>query len=144
MFVIFEGLDKAGKGTLECEFLKATDFKHIVIDRGPAGYYTFDLIFDRTTMDGAVEFLKCAQVAMDTQNFMVVYCKVNSALAIKRMHEHNEECPYNYEVAQGVYDSCVKSFYDDERVVVVDTAMPIEECVRKIIEKLEVLKGEHD
>lgn len=144
MFVIFEGLDKAGKGTLEWEFLKATNFKHIVIDRGPAGYYTFDLIFDRTTIDGAVEFLKNAEVAMATNSFMVVYCRVNSALAIKRIHEHNEECPYDYNAAQGIYDACVNNFYDKERVVTVDTAMPIEECVRKIMEKLEVLKGEHN
>ena len=47
MWVIFEGLDKAGKTTLEWEFLKATNFKHVVIDRGPVGYMTFDKILGR-------------------------------------------------------------------------------------------------
>ena len=49
MFVIFEGLDKTGKTTLEWELLKATNFKHIVIDRGPVGYMTFDRLFGRST-----------------------------------------------------------------------------------------------
>ena len=47
MWVIFEGLDKAGKGTLEWGLLKATNFKHIVIDRGPVGYMVFDKLFNR-------------------------------------------------------------------------------------------------
>ena len=33
MWVIIEGLDKAGKTTQEWEFLKATKFKNDVIDR---------------------------------------------------------------------------------------------------------------
>lgn len=143
MFVIFEGLDKAGKGTLEWEFLKATNFKHIVIDRGPAGYIVFDYIFDRQTDEGDLEFIRSARVAMDTDSFMVVYCRVSSAVALKRIEEHNETCPYNYNKAQDMYDWCIGTIYDKEKVVTIDTSMPIEECVRKIIEKLEALKGEH-
>ena len=144
MFVIFEGLDKAGKGTLEWEFLKATNFKHIVIDRGPAGYIVFDNIFGRQTDEGDVEFIRSARIAMETNSFMVVYCRVNSATALARIAEHNETCPYDYNKAQDVYDWCIGTIYDKEKVVTIDTSMSIEECVNEIIKKLEVLKGEHN
>lgn len=144
MFVVFEGLDKAGKGTLELEFLKATNFKHIVIDRGPAGYLAFDSIFKRQTEEGVDEFASNAQTMMETNSFMVVYCRAPVEVAIKRIVEHNETCPYDYKVAQSVYDWCVGSLYDMDRVVVIDTTKPIEECVNEIIKKMEVLKGEHD
>ena len=42
MWIIFFFFYKVGKTTLEWEFLKATNFKHVVIDRGPVGYMTFD------------------------------------------------------------------------------------------------------
>lgn len=144
MFVIFEGLDKAGKGTLEWEFLKATNFKHIVIDRGPAGYIVFDNLFGRQTDEGDIEFIRNARIAMETNSFMVVYCRVNSALALARIAEHNETCPYDYNKAQDMYDWCVGTIYDKEKVVTIDTSMSIEECVKEIIKKLEVLKGEYD
>ena len=51
MWVIFEGLDKVGKTTLEWDLHRATNFKHVVIDRGPVGYMVFDKIFDRETED---------------------------------------------------------------------------------------------
>lgn len=144
MFVIFEGLDKAGKGTLEWEFLKATNFKHIVIDRGPAGYIVFDNLFNRQTDEGDIGFIHSARIAMDSGDFMVVYCRVNSALALARIAEHNETCPYDYNKAQNMYDWCVGTIYDKERVVTIDTSMSIEECVNEIIKKLEALKGEHN
>ena len=144
MFVIFEGLDKAGKGTLEWELLKATNFKHIVIDRGPAGYLVFDHIFGRQTDDGDNDFIMNARIAMNTNAFMVVYCRVPSDIALKRIEEHNETCPYDYVQAQVMYDLCIEAIYDKDKVVIVDTTTSIEECVNKIIKKLEVLKGEHN
>ena len=44
MFVIFEGLDKTGKTTLEWELLKATNFKHIVIDSNYLNFRKSDKI----------------------------------------------------------------------------------------------------
>lgn len=144
MFVIFEGLDKAGKGTLEWEFLKATNFKHIVIDRGPAGYIVFDSLFNRQTDEGDVEFIRNARLAMESGSFMVVYCRASSHIALKRIAEHSETCPYDYDYAHSMYDWCIGTIYDKEKVVTVDTSKPIKGCVDEIIKKLEALKGEHD
>lgn len=146
MFVIFEGLDKSGKGTLEREFLKMTNYKFVVVDRGPAGYMVFDKLFNRQTVLGDYQFIKDAELMMRSGDFMVVYCKAPIDVALKRISEHNEVCPYNYEYAQKMYDAHVEWLYDRNKVVEVDThKLPVGECVLKIKQKLqEVLKGEHD
>lgn len=144
MWVVFEGLDKAGKTTLEWEFLKATNFKHMVIDRGPMGYMTFDKLFDRETKLGNQDFIHQARKIMKSQDFMVVYCFASEEVAAKRLAEHNEECPYNYGKAQKLLRDNVRRFYKPEKTLELDTSnMTIPECVKAIIEKLEeVRKGE--
>ena len=144
MFVIFEGLDKAGKTTLEWEFLKATNFKHVVIDRGPMGYMTFDKLFDRETKLGNQEFIHQARKIMKNHDFMVVYCFASEDIAAKRLNEHNEECPYDYGKAQKLLRDNVRRFYKTEKTLELDTSNKlIPECVQMIIEKLEeVRKGE--
>lgn len=139
MWVIFEGLDKAGKTTLEWEFLKATNFKHMVIDRGPVGYMTFDKLFDRETKLGTQDFIHHARKIMKNQDFMVVYCFVSEDVAAKRLAEHNEECPYDYDKAQKLLRNNINRYYNrPEKVLELDTSnLTISECVLMIIEKLE-------
>lgn len=144
MWVIFEGLDKAGKTTLEWEFLKATNFKHMVIDRGPMGYMTFDKLFDRETKLGNQDFIHQARKIMKNQDFMVIYCFASEDVVAKRLNEHNEECPYDYGKAQKLLRDNVRRFYKPEKTLELDTSnKTISECVQMIIEKLEeVRKGE--
>lgn len=143
MWVIFEGLDKAGKGTLEWEFLKATDFKHMIIDRGPVGYMVFDELFNRETKIGRQNFIHHARKIMKSKDFMVVYCKAPFDVVQNRLLEHNEECPYDYKKAQKLYDTYVDRFYFKRYVVEIDTTKSIDECIDLIVKKLEeVRKGE--
>lgn len=144
MWVIFEGLDKAGKTTLEWEFLKATNFKHVVIDRGPIGYLTFDKLFGRETKLGNQEFIHQARKIMKSKDFMVVYCTANKDTVAARLKAHGESCPYDYEKAQKLYKNNVHRFYHDDKIIEIDTTfLSVERCVEVIIEKLkEVQKGE--
>lgn len=144
MWIIFEGLDKVGKTTLEWELLKATNFKHIVIDRGPVGYLVFDKIFERETKLGNQEFIHQARKIMKSKDFMVVYCTANKDIVDARLKEHNESCPYDYEKAQKLYKNNIYRFYRDNKVIEIDTtSLSIERCIEIIIEKLEeVQKGE--
>lgn len=144
MWVIFEGLDKAGKTTLEWEFLKATNFKHMVIDRGPVGYMIFDKLFGRETKLGKQDFIHHARKIMKNPDFMVVYCFASDEVAAKRLSEHNEICPYVYGAAQRLLRDNINRYYKSEKVLELDTGcMTISECVQMIIEKLEeVRKGE--
>lgn len=144
MWVIFEGLDKVGKTTLEWEFLKATNFKHMVIDRGPIGYKLFDKLFERDTKLGNQDFIHQARKTCKNKDFMIVYCTCDAATALGRIKAHNEECPYDYAKAQKMYKDDVRRYYRPDNLVVVDTTnASIEDCVKLIVEKLEeVQRGE--
>lgn len=135
MWVIFEGLDKSGKGTLEREFLKATNYKHIVIDRGPVGYFVFDSLFRRRTDEGDKGFGKNLFWMNLSQDFLVIYCKAPFDVVKQRLKEHNETCPYDYEVAQRCYDIAVENLYENEgiKVITVDTTKSIDECLSLIL-----------
>ena len=144
MFVVFEGLDKAGKTTLEWEFLKATNFKHMVIDRGPMGYMTFDKIFGRSTKLGDRDFIHFARKITKSDDYMIVYCVVDKNVADERLKAHNETCPYDYGKAQKLYRDNVHRYYKADKVIEIDTTyLSIEECVELIVEKLkEVQRSE--
>lgn len=144
MWVVFEGLDKSGKGTLEWELLKATNFKHMVIDRGPVGYMVFDKLFGRSTKLGDQDFIRHARKIMKSKDFVVIYCNVPEETAAVRLKEHNEDCLYNYTSAQKLYRDNVRRFYRPEKVLELDTSdKSIDECVKLILEKIEeVAKGE--
>lgn len=144
MWIIFEGLDKSGKGTLEHEFLKQTNFEHIVIDRGPVGYMVFDRLFDRCTFLRAMTFTRYATQIFESHDFMVVYCFADKNTVDKRLEEHNETCPYNYLEAQTLYRSAVEKCYNPKRTLMLDTTNnSVEDCVALIIQKLkEVQQGE--
>lgn len=142
MWVIFEGLDKAGKTTLEWEFMKATNFKHMVIDRGPVGYMVFDELFDRSTKLGNQNFIHHARKALKSGDFMVVYCKAPYDVVKERLAAHNEECPYDYKYAQKRYDTEVSHYYRPEYVLELDTTKSIDECVNQIVEKLQEVCNE--
>lgn len=139
MWVIFEGLDKSGKGTLEWEFLKATNFKHVVIDRGPVGYAVFDVLFNRGTKDGVLGFARNVELMkLFPKEFLVVYCKVPEDIAMRRIKEHNETCPYDYGYAQLLYDSGIEVYKDSGiKVLTVNTSKSIEACLNFILGGLE-------
>lgn len=146
MWIVFEGLDKSGKTTLEWEFLKATNFKHVIIDRGPVGYIVFDSIFDRTSDYGEEQFAQNINTMIRSKDFLVVYCKVQADTAMQRLKEHNEECPYDYKDAQRKYDIAINRLYKEfgVNVITIDTTfISIEKCVELIVEKLkEVQRSE--
>ena len=145
MFVIFEGLDKAGKGTLEREFLKATNFKHMVIDRGPMGYMTFDKLFGRSTKIGDYSFIHYARKITKSNDYMIVYCVADRETAEARIAAHNETCPYDYDKAQKLYRDNIRRYYRSDKVIEVDTTfLTVECCVELIVEKLrEVCRSEY-
>lgn len=137
MWVIFEGLDKTGKGTLEREFLKTVNYEHMVIDRGPVGYMVFDRVFNRCTFLRAANFMKYATQIFESKDYLVVYCFANKKIVDKRLKMHNETCPYDYDMAQEIYTSEIYKCYNPKRTLMLDTSYDsIEDCVKLIMKKL--------
>lgn len=149
MFVVFEGLDKTGKGTLEWEFLKATNFKHVVIDRGPMGYMTFDKLLGRETKLGNQEFIHQARKMTKSGDFMVVYCRAGEEAVNERLKAHNEQqldCGKSYIDMQQLYDLNVRRYYKQDVVLWLDTDKhTVGECIELICQKLkEVRRSEYN
>ena len=46
-FIILEGVDRTGKGTMQEAINKATNYKHIILDRGPIGFKAYCEIFSK-------------------------------------------------------------------------------------------------
>ena len=135
MFVIFEGLDKVGKGTLEHEFLKLTDFKHIVIDRGPVGYAVFDKLFGRLTRAGLKEYQKQVEMINESGQFYVIYLRADEAEVASRMRKWNEAFMYDYSEAQELYERLLLTWYHDEILFRLDTTtLSVSEAAKKIVE----------
>lgn len=134
MWVIFEGLDKSGKTTLEWAFLKATNYKINVVDRGPIGYMVFDEIFNRSTKLGNQEFIRQARKINKSKDCYVVYCRVDNNIANQRLKDHNEKCPYNYSNAQKIMKNKMIRYYDSEHMLILDTSLKsIDECTEDIV-----------
>lgn len=134
MWVIFEGLDKSGKTTLEWAFLKATNYKVNVVDRGPIGYMVFDEIFNRATKLGNQEFIHQARKINKSKDCYVIYCKVDNDIAEQRLKDHGEKCPYNYIKAQKLLNKQIKRYYAKEKILEVNTSKKsINECTEDIV-----------
>ena len=142
MFLIFEGLDKSGKGTLERETLKAVNYKHIIIDRGLAGYVTFDYIFNRI-LSSDFEDIEIYKRTFDSllkikDDILIIYCKAPAEISLKRIMKNGELCPYDYTYAQEIYDKYIDKIYRDHQVNVIDinTTKSIKECLNEIVKKI--------
>lgn len=137
MWIIFEGLDKAGKTTLEWELLKATNYKHIVVDRGPVGYLSFDKILNRETKESNNEFIHLARKMMKSKDYMVVYCYADTNVVEERLEQHEELLAYDYNKAQKIYRRNIERYYCKDKVIMLDTTRKsIDDCVEIIIKKL--------
>ena len=51
--VIFEGIDGSGKDTLIAAFHRATNWRHFVMNRGPASYVVYGRLYGRVLEYGA-------------------------------------------------------------------------------------------
>ena len=102
MWVIFEGLDKTGKGTLEKEFCKATNYEHVIIDRGPVGYIIYDHIFGRVESDRIINFTRQIQQINMSCNSAIIHCHADESEVNERLKKHGE---HQIDFGEGTYNN---------------------------------------
>lgn len=140
MWLVFEGLDKVGKTTLEWEVLKASNFKHVVIDRGPVGYMTFDQILGRVDRSSHDTFKEQAKEIVNLGNTLVIMCYANENVVNERLKKHNEkqiELGMPYDVATKMYTGNASYYYGKDNVLMLDTTkLTIDECVDVIMREV--------
>lgn len=135
MIIIFDGMDKVGKTTLIHALDKATDYEHIIIDRGPNSYLVYDKLYKRPYE------LDHIKTEMDLKNtsHLCVYCYASEEDIKARLAKAGEE----WAKEQGVI-SKVKAMFDTSlRISNLDTVYVntseknIDDCVAMIIKAIE-------
>lgn len=87
MIILFEGMDKVGKTTLIHALNKATNYEHIIIDRGPNSYLVYDEIYKR---GHRLDYYKTEMDIRNTSH-LCVYCYADVEDIEKRLAEAGEE-----------------------------------------------------
>lgn len=140
MIVIFDGMDKVGKTTLIHALDKATNYEHIIIDRGPTSYLVYDEIYNRPYKADHVK------TEMDLRNasHLSVYCYAKDEDIEARLAKAGE----SFEEAQGSISEVKNKFFISVDKTSLDTiyintsTMTIDEAVSKIITEVNRRKYE--
>lgn len=95
IMVIIEGVDRTGKDTLQQTLNKTTDYKNLVIIRGPIGFLAYNKIYDKGV--DPQDYLTLEQQLKNTRH-LVVYLTADTDELLTRFIETNEE-PLREEVS---------------------------------------------
>jgi len=109
MLIILEGMDKVGKTTLISHLNKATDFKHIILDRGSISSYVYDAIYKRNIRKG-YDFFTDAVKKMPHIVFLLVADKKVIANRLKQAGETLPALQQKMEI-----DDIQIMFYDEAK-----------------------------
>ena len=141
MFLVFEGLDKTGKGTLEKLVGKLTNYEHVVVDRGPLGYIAYDTIHNRLTNKRLKMFE--SEWNMIKKDAIIIYCFARNETIRTRQIKHNEEV-FTYERIKQeseTYMNIISKYTKSKRCIFVDTTYTTPEQSAEYI-KYCIEKGE--
>ena len=89
MIVIFDGMDKVGKTTLIHALDKATNYEHIIIDRGPNSYLVYDKLYNR----GKADDYHKTEMDLRNSSHLCVYCYADENDIKERLNAVGEEFP---------------------------------------------------
>ena len=89
MLIIFEGMDKTGKTTLLNKLNKATNFEHVVLDRGVISSYVYDKVYGRNFREKYDFFL---DMIKNTKH-LVILCVASEEVIRNRLKAAGEELP---------------------------------------------------
>lgn len=134
MFLVFEGLDKTGKGTLEKIVDKMTNFEHIIVDRGPIGYIVYDKIHGRETPDRLKNFEKEWDMIKDDSIIIYLYAKGEKIIERQKMHNEEVFTPDRVSREVKTYIKVLSDYTRFRRCILVDTTYrtPLE-CANSIM-----------
>ena len=139
MLIYFEGVDKTGKTTLAQTVLKATNYKHVVFDRGPISQVVYDKAFNRVPdplLPNAFKFLQLCKP-------VVFLCEAPTELIEVRLERAQESLPDELKDIDKV-----KGFFRDAlnasglHYVVLDTSRAFDDVLRSIERVVPDVKGE--
>lgn len=144
MIIIFEGMDRVGKTTLMNKITQLTDYKFPMMDRGPAGFATYDILFDRVTEDRRLSQIKDAE-SLNQMDVLYVYLYAHETEILKRLkeegkplkHDNDRELLADIRETLGMYDTMVDTVYHPGKVLRLNTtSTPVEELVMSVLNEV--------
>ena len=138
MIVLFEGMDKVGKTTLIHALDKATNYEHIIIDRGPNSYLVYDEIYNR---GHKLDYYKTEMDLANTSH-LCVFCYANEEDIKARLDAASEMFPKEQGTISEVKNKFDMSMFNSklEHIYINTSVMSIDDSVAAIIEAIEKLK----
>lgn len=145
MIIIFEGMDRVGKTTLMNKTTQLTDYKFPMMDRGPAGFATYDVLLDRKTEERMAMYAKDAE-ALNQMDVLYVYLYAHNKEILRRLKEEGKPLKYNTDLdmlknireTEGMYDTLVSTMYNPGKVLRLNTtSRPVEELVMAVLNEVE-------
>jgi len=106
-FIILEGVDRSGKGSMQNAIDKATKYKHFVMDRGPIGFMTYCVLFNKPK-DLYTEYQHMENVFSQIPNILMIYLTASTEELIDRCIRTNHEI-LDFDLHKKVYESYVKA-----------------------------------
>ena len=88
VMVIIEGVDRTGKDTLQQSLNKATDYKNMVMIRGPIGFLAYNKLYNKAVDSN--EYLTMER-QLKQVNHLVVYLTADTDELLQRFIDTNEE-----------------------------------------------------
>lgn len=145
MIIIFEGMDRVGKTTLMNKITQLTDYKFPMMDRGPAGFATYDVLLDRKTEERMAMYAKDAE-ALNQMDVLYVYLYAHNKEILRRLKEEGKPLKYNTDLdmlkhiteTEGMYNTLVSTMYNPGKVLRLNTtSRPVEELVMAVLNEVE-------
>ena len=130
--IILEGVDGSGKSTLKVALDKATNFKHVFIDRLVGSTLVYDITTGRRSrVKELLEYEKHL-----TDSFLLVYCYCDEDDNISRLIKKGEEMATKMlRTHRQLFDEYLEM--TTLRHIVINTSKPIKDCVKKVLEFVE-------
>lgn len=105
--IIIEGTDRVGKSTLIEELHKATNYKHIINDRGVLSNIVYSQVYGRMTPELSKQYKELEKQIAKT-NHLVIYLTCDAKILEQRRKDTNHE-PVDFKYHQKLFASAVEA-----------------------------------
>lgn len=106
-FIILEGVDRTGKGSMQDAIDKATNYKHIITDRGPIGFQAYCEIFNKPK-ELFLAYQDMEKELLFVPNVLVIYLTASTEVLIDRCIKTNHEI-LDFDYHKEVYEKYINA-----------------------------------
>lgn len=127
--IFIEGVDRVGKGSLMQAIHKATNYKHLIFDRGVFSNIVYSIVYRRNTSELLKGYEELENQLLKT-NHLVIYLTCDTKELNRRVKETNHE-PVDFGLHKKLFQTVVNT--SKLRVVCIDTTKNTPDEIAKVL-----------